>query len=48
MDNRLKFLYYFITELWGRREESTSREWKARCKRSTFMAGKAAMSKGEA
>ena len=24
MDNRLRFLYYFITELWGRRERVRS------------------------
>ena len=22
MDNRLRFLYYFMTELWGRREKT--------------------------
>ena len=48
MDNRLRFLYYPMTELWGRRECSTGREWRARCKRSTSMAGKAAMGKGKA
>lgn len=29
-----------VTELWGRREESTSRDWKDRCKRSTSTSGK--------
>ena len=48
MDNRLKFLYYSMTELWGRREEGMCRGWKARCKRSTRAAGKTAEQKGRA
>ena len=40
MDNRLRFLYCHMTELWGRRKESAGRDWKDRCKRSTSASGK--------
>ena len=30
MDNRLRFLYYIMTELWGRMWEAWARAWKPR------------------
>ena len=43
MDNRLRFLYCCMSELWGTQRESTGAEWKAARKRGgTSLAGKAA------
>ena len=41
MDNRLKFLYYDITELWG--HVRVEPEWKARCKRGRRGVGKSGL-----
>ncbi len=40
MENRLRFLYCCISELWGHRRRCTGAEWKAACKRRTRLAGK--------
>ena len=42
MDNRLRFLYYCMTELWGHRGKAQPRDGAAG-KRGTGMAGKTAM-----
>ena len=40
MDNRLKFLYYDITETVGTQKESTTLEWKTGAKRGRSAIGK--------
>ena len=43
MDNRLKFLYYDITELWGRRTKAWAGNGKTGTSEVRSMAGKSAM-----
>ena len=45
MDNRLRFLYLMITELWGRRKKAGAGNG-TRCKRGTRRVGKTALLRG--